>query len=159
MAFFVGLAIVGLSCFDILLHTPAMLVEFSYAIMGIRQSASLIEFKSSAQILRIALTTFSQNVCKIRTRQVIAILNSLFIPENSSIDIWFNTHTILEESTYRIHQIIIHIEIFKITVLNAFQNINDIFTIPSMRFRTIGIVKDKMLVVYRNLNRSTIAEV
>lgn len=81
MALLICKTIVTFGFIEVSFCTPAILVEFSDTVVGVGQSASLIESEGSFQVFRIALTSLAQDVGEIAHRKVVALFNCQLIPE------------------------------------------------------------------------------
>jgi hypothetical protein len=83
----------------------------------------------------------------------------LLIPEYSSVDIGLHAYSFLEESSDAVHQVSIHIQFFKPSLFDTFQNVDDFFTLPSEVFRIGRVAENEMLVVDRDPDGPSLTDV
>ena len=85
-------AIVLLGFLQVFLYAPAVLIELTYSVEGVREAAGLIELKGTLEVLGIALGAFTKDVGKVALCQIIAHLDSTLIPIYGLLDVFLNTY-------------------------------------------------------------------
>ena len=143
-------AIVFFGLLEVFLHAPAVLIELSYAVEGVREAAGLIELKGTLEVLGIALGAFTKDVGKVALCQIIAHLDSTLIPIYGLLNVSLNAYAALEESADSIGEVWI-IEGFVVFVVrHDVKQLTNLLIGITKVLRNVGVREDEFAAVHGN---------
>ena len=150
MVFPVGNPVVLLRLLKILLHTPAVLIELSYAIVRIGEMAGLVQFEGPLLVLRITQRAFAQDISEIALREIVTQGDGPLIPVDGLVDVLLDADTILEEGSDVVDETRIVERLVLIVLGNDIKHVEDLLPRITVILRIAGIGKEEFATVYRD---------
>ena len=131
----VGYPVVLLCLLQVLLHTPAILVELSYAIIGVGKLAGPVQLESTLQVLGVSQRPLAQDISKVALGEIVSQGDGAFIPVYGLVDVLLHTDTILEEGADVVDEIRVIESLMLIVIGYDPKHIKDLLLGETMIFR------------------------
>lgn len=151
MALPIRQSVVAFGFVEVLFCSPTVLVKLAYAVVGVGQSAPLVELECSFQVFRIALASLAQDVGKIAHRQVVAVADGPLIPIDRLMDVLLYHYSILKDAA----EIVLNIFVLKIgvvgVVLQQVEQPLQIFFVETGILVVVGIRQVELTITFRDI--------